>query len=156
MWGNSYAKFAILDIKFPFTCGEWDLYYNIAKFQNIATRIVLKFYFCFLHFQWWSKFLEKVLIWLKNVTSITKLQISKAEIFLKLNFWPKWNIQNSAYTKPLNLKLTQLTCFIFLLKFLELLWSYNKCQKIGVGRGLDRVRIKHLLPQTIPDKIFGT
>ena len=35
-------------------------------------------------------------------------------------------------------------------------WSYEKCPKIGVGRGLDRVRIKNLLAQTIPDKIFGT
>ena len=25
-WGNSYTKFAILDIKFPFTCGGLDLY----------------------------------------------------------------------------------------------------------------------------------
>ena len=38
--GNSYTKFAILDIKFPFTCGESDLYYNIVKFQYIMTRIV--------------------------------------------------------------------------------------------------------------------
>ena len=33
--------------------------------------------------------------------------------------------------------LTQLTCFIFLLKFMEMLWSYKKCQKIGVGRELN-------------------
>ena len=39
-WGNSYTKFAILDITFRFTCGESDLYYNIAKFQNIMTKIV--------------------------------------------------------------------------------------------------------------------
>ena len=50
----------------------------------------------------------------------------------------------------------QLTCFIFLLKFKEMLWSYKKCQKIGVGRGLGRVRNKNLLAQTIPEKIFGT
>ena len=37
-----------------------------------------------------------------------------------------------------------------------MLWSYKKCQKIGVGRGLGRVRIKNLLAQTIQDKIFGT
>ena len=37
-----------------------------------------------------------------------------------------------------------------------MLWSYKKCQKIGVGRGLGQVRIKNLLAQTIPDKIFGT
>ena len=47
---------------------------------------------------------EKVLIWLKNVTSIKKLPISEAESFLKSNFWPKSNMQNSAYTKPLHLE----------------------------------------------------
>ena len=50
----------------------------------------------------------------------------------------------------------QLTLFICLLKFMEMLWSYKKCQKIGVGRGLGRVGMKYLIPQTIPDKIFGT
>ena len=30
----------MIDIKFPFTCGESDLYKNIVKFQNIMTRIV--------------------------------------------------------------------------------------------------------------------
>ena len=39
-WGNSYNKFAILDIKFRFTCVESDLYQNIFKFPNIMTRIV--------------------------------------------------------------------------------------------------------------------
>ena len=39
-WGNAYTKFAILDIKFPFTCGKSYLYLNIVKFQNIMTRIV--------------------------------------------------------------------------------------------------------------------
>ena len=37
-----------------------------------------------------------------------------------------------------------------------MLSSYKKCQKIGVRRGLGRVRIKNLLAQTIPDIIFGT
>ena len=26
LWGNLYTKFAMLDIKFPFICGELDLY----------------------------------------------------------------------------------------------------------------------------------
>ena len=52
--------------------------------------------------------------------------------------------------------LAQLTCFIFLLKFLQVLWSYKKCQKIGVERGLGRATIKNVLAQTILDKIFGT
>ena len=37
-----------------------------------------------------------------------------------------------------------------------MLWSYKKCQKIGVGWGLGRVRAKNLLAHTIPDKAFGT
>ena len=37
-----------------------------------------------------------------------------------------------------------------------MLWSYKKCQKIEVERKLGRVRTKHLLAETIPDKIFGT
>ena len=37
-----------------------------------------------------------------------------------------------------------------------MLWSYKKCQEIGVGRGLEQFRIKNLFAQTIPDKIFGT
>ena len=37
-----------------------------------------------------------------------------------------------------------------------MLWNYKKCQKIGVKRGLGRVKVKNLLAQTISDKIFGT
>ena len=36
-----------------------------------------------------------------------------------------------------------------------MLWSYKKCKKIGVGRGLGGVRMNNVLAQTIPDKIFG-
>ena len=35
--------FAILAIKFPFSCGESDLYWNIVKFQNIMAKIVGNF-----------------------------------------------------------------------------------------------------------------
>ena len=40
--------------------------------------------------------------------------------------------------------------------FIEMVWSCKKCQKIGVGKGLGRIKIKHLLAQTILEKIFGT
>ena len=36
----------------------------------------------------------------------------------------------------------QVTCFIFLWKFIEMFWSYKNCQKIGVRRGLGGVRRK--------------
>ena len=39
---------------------------------------------------------------------------------------------------------------------MEMLCSYKKSQKIGVGKGLGQVRIKILLAQKIPDKLFGT
>ena len=120
------------------------------------TRIVWKFPFCSLHLQWWFRFLEKVLMWLKNVTSIKNLPTSNVESFLKPNFWPKSNVQNSAYTKPVNVKLTKLICFIFSLKFIEMLWSYKACQKIGVRSRQGRVRTKCLFAQTIPDKMFET
>ena len=54
-------------------------------------------------------------IGLEYLTSFKKQPISKVEHFLKSNFWPKSNIQSSAYTFG---TLTQPTCFIFLLKFL--------------------------------------
>ena len=105
LFGNSYTKFAILVITFPFSCGESDLYWNIVKFQIVMTRIVRKFSLCSSHFQCWFKFLEKVLIWLKNVTSFKELPINKVESFLKSKCWPQLNMQSSASTKPLNLEL---------------------------------------------------
>ena len=45
---------------------------------------------------------------------------------------------------------------MFLLKLIEMFWSYEKCQKIGIGRELRRGKTKNMLAQTIPDKIFGT
>ena len=38
-WDSSYVKFAIVDNKFRFTCGESDQYWNIVKSRNIMTRI---------------------------------------------------------------------------------------------------------------------
>ena len=40
-WNNSYTKFAMLDIKFRFTCGESNLCQHNLKFQNIMTKIVV-------------------------------------------------------------------------------------------------------------------
>ena len=51
LWGNSYSKLAILDIKFHFTCVESDLSENMVKFQRIISRIVVNLdgdnYSCF-------------------------------------------------------------------------------------------------------------
>ena len=37
-----------------------------------------------------------------------------------------------------------------------MLWSYKKCQNLGIEMGLGRDRTKNLVAQRILDKIFGT
>ena len=78
LWGNSYTKFVILDIKFR---SLWQIgpLQRAVKFQDIMTRIFCKFFFSSLHFQWWFKFLEKNSFWLKKVNSTKKLSVSKIE-----------------------------------------------------------------------------
>ena len=44
-----------------------------------------------------------MLIWFKKVSSVNKLPISNGESFLESIFDLKLNLQNIAYTKPLNL-----------------------------------------------------
>ena len=43
--------------------------------------------------------------------------------------------------------LAKLACFIFLLKLIEMVWSYKKCQKSGDERGLRQSMIKSFLPR---------
>ena len=126
------------------------------KFQNIMSKIVWKFSFCLLHFEWWFKFLEKLLIWLKILPlsknyQEAKLKVFKSQIFdlnqlceivLTQNHWI-WT-------------LTQLTCFVFLLKFIEMFWSYKKMSKNWSWKRNGWVKVKHLHAQTIPDKILVT
>ena len=83
---NSYTKFVILDMKFCFTCRKWDLHEIIIEFQNISTKIVLKFLFCFLHFQLWFKFMKNVLMWLKEVNSIKRLPKKQSRKLSKVKF----------------------------------------------------------------------
>ena len=37
-----------------------------------------------------------------------------------------------------------------------MLWGDLKCQMIRVRRGLDQIRAKNMLAQTVPEKMFGT
>ena len=90
LWGSSYYKFPILHITFCFICGESDLCQNTVKLQNIITKIFWKFSFCSLHFQWWFRFLEKMLIWLKKVSTVKKLPICNCESSLYLIFDLHW------------------------------------------------------------------
>ena len=99
-------------------------------------KIIWKFSFCSLLFQWWFKFLKKMSIWFKKLSSVKKLPISNGE---GVNFWPKLNIQNSAHTKPLNL---EAQC-----SWPALYFRYK--------RRLGRIIIKTLFAQTILGKIFA-
>ena len=115
------------------------------------------FYFTLYTFNDDSNFCKNCSLGSKMSLLSKNYTINKVESFWKSNFWPKPNMQNSAYTKTIKLgTLVQLDCFIFLLKFIAMIWSYKKCQKIGFGRRLAWVRAKNMLAQTILDKIFGT
>ena len=114
-WGNSYTNFIILDIKFRFTCAKWDLYWNTVKFQNTMTRIIWKFSFCSVLFQWWFQFLEIVLIWLRKVSSIKYTTNTQSWKLSKVKFLLHKDIKFGT--------LTQLTCFISLLNIGGMLWS---------------------------------
>lgn len=71
---------------------------------------------------WW-------IIWLKKISSLQKLLISKTDGFLMSNFDLN-QIRKTVLTQNLKLgTLTQLNCFIFLLKIREMLWTYRKCQR---------------------------
>ena len=117
-WSNSCTKFVILDVKFPFTCAKTLLSSKIL-WPGLSENFP---------FQWWFKFPEKKLIWLKKASHIKKLQISNVWKLSKAKLWPKANMQNSAFTKPSDLELEceRMTCFKFSFKIGETLWSYRK------------------------------
>ena len=53
--------------------------------------------------------------------------------------------------------LTQLTCFMFLIKMVKMLWSYKKyIKKKEIWKRLGQIMTKNLLAHIIPDKKFGT
>ena len=81
-----------------------------------------------------STFLKKVLIWLKNVTCIKKMPISKVESFLNSNFWPKPNMKNSACTKPLNLEFERDWIALYFY------WSAYKC--FGVIKTVKKLELQ--------------
>ena len=121
----------------------------MVKLQNIMTRIVWQFSFCSLLFQRSFSFLEKVLIWLKKVTYISKLPVSKNKSFLKPNF---------DLTQTCKIELTQnheisdfnaTDLFDIFIKERIMLCSYEKYQKVEVWRKLGsnllrQSRTKHI------------
>ena len=70
------------------------------------------------------------------------IQISEKSAHLAQKFYFYQNTTNKESWK-LEI-LTQVTCFMFLLKFIEILRSDKKRQIIGFWRRLGRVRIKNL------------
>ena len=50
------------------------------------SKIIGKSSFCSLDFQWLFEFLEKMLIWFKNVSAMKKLPITDGEGFLESIF----------------------------------------------------------------------
>ena len=88
-----------------------------------------------MHFQLSFKFLEKVLIWLTNVSSIEKLQNSKVESFLKPLFDLNQTCKIVLHKTIKFGTLIQMSGFIFHENMLwsdliKLLWSHKNCQKI--------------------------
>ena len=116
------------------------------------TRIVWKISPCYLYYWWRFKFLEKALIWLKNLSSIRNQPVSKAEDFLKSNF---------DLNQICQIVLTQ-SHWIWGFKKTELLYIFIKgrrkalklwkMSKIEVWRRLGQVMNKNLCTQTFPDK----
>ena len=74
------------------TSSKWNVFNTIGsllkhcKIQKYYDQDCLKIFFCTAHFQWWFKFLEKILIWFKKVSSVKKLPVTNGESFLESIF----------------------------------------------------------------------
>ena len=114
----------------------------------------LNFFCCSLHFLRWFHFLKKVLIWLKNVSSIKKLRINKVKSFPKSNFDQNqiFKIALTQSHKIWNFSATHLL-YIFIKYWRNAL---KKMSKIEFWRRLGRVMTWNMLSQEIPNKIFET
>ena len=93
---------------------------------------------------------SKILPLSKNYQE-AKLKVFKSQIFDLNQFCEIVLTQNHWIWT-----LTQLTCFVFLLKFIEMFWSYKKMSKNWSWKRNGWVKVKHLHAQTIPDKILVT
>ena len=98
-----YIKILILDINFPFICGELNLYQNLTKFQNIMTTGSPKeISFALCSFSADSSFSKKPYFG-SQIRYCWKTTNSQRRKLSKVNFWDKPNMRNSTYTKPLTL-----------------------------------------------------
>ena len=76
----------MLDIKYRVTYGDSDRLEIIENWQNIGTRIVLKFSFALYSSKYDPNCWKKYQFWLKHVSSFRKQLIGILESFLKSNF----------------------------------------------------------------------
>lgn len=105
---NSYTEFIILNVKFHFICGKLNSCRNTVNCKNIVIDCLT-----FSH----SQFTSLPIYFLKTEISINKTSAIAPDFFSNIKFWVNANMQNSAYKKLLNLKLSRNSCclLIFLL-----------------------------------------
>ena len=102
-WGNSYTKFAIPDIKF--TCGESDLYLKYCKVPKYCGQDCLKIFFLLSTLRMMIQISAKSVHLAQKCYFYQKTTNEQSWKLFKVNFLLKSNMQNSAYTELLNLKL---------------------------------------------------
>ena len=92
--------------KYPVSCYLWQIgpALKVMEFQNIMTGVAWKFFFALCTSTGNSNFQKKWSFCSKKLF-LSKTTIKEGWNLSKVKFWPKPNMQKSAYTKPLNLKL---------------------------------------------------
>ena len=89
-----FAFFLLLLPKFNFwnqrlgtrVCLHPNLRFSKYFLISLDLKVIWKSSFCSLHLQWWFKFLERMLIWFKKVSSVKKAPIRNSESFQKSIF----------------------------------------------------------------------
>ena len=117
------------------------------KVPKYYAQNCLKIFLLFSAFPVMIEVLEKVLIWLKKVSFIK----SKFDFKVKLQLKPNFNLSKVLHKTIKSWTLTQLNCFIFLLKIRKMLWCLTKC-----GEKIRPSCDQNAFAQTVPEKIFET
>ena len=129
----------------------------MVKFQNIGARFVWTLFFLLSTLAVMIQLSDKSAHLLQKTSPVkksTSKQSGKLKFCLKVTFWPKPNMLNSVYTKPLTLELKNNWLTLYFFKGWRNLWSYWKCQKIEVLWRLRRVIIKMCLLRQSQAKCF--
>ena len=80
LWGNSYQT---CHTRYHVLFYLWLIRSVHCKVPKYYDQDCLKKCFSSLPFQWWFKFLEKMVIWFKKVSSVKTLPVSNGESFLE-------------------------------------------------------------------------